>query len=227
MSGRTNILPPSSLGESLAPLLGLTDDQFKSLVKLLKGPRGYQPRKADVDALKQSIPSAQADLSFLIPALRYLNIRVAELTDDNGQREDAIREVASAVAVELRDAQIEFKDQVLTSRLSILLEEDEQDRYYQKLRRLSSGFLPSATAFATLVDLRPDFSDDDVPEIRSYLPVIQFRIRTDSPISELKSFVFQIDRESLFELKKVVARAEKKLQSLQEYDALKGRVLDT
>ncbi len=227
MSTRPMILPPSSLGESFAPLVTLNDGQFRSLVQLLRGPRGYQPKKSDIDALKQLIPPTQVELSFLLPALGYLHNRVSELADEGADRKPAIAEVTTVVAEELKGASIEFDESLLKSRLSTLLEEPEEQKTYQKMRRLSAGFLPSAIGFSTLVDLRPDFTEDEDPEIRAYLPVIQFRVRTDSQTPGLKNFVFQVDRDLLVELKKVVVRAEKKLNALQNLAPLKGKVLET
>ena len=72
----------------------------------------------------------------------------------------------------------------------------------------------------SFVDLRPDFGDGDELSLKGYIPVIQFRINTDSTSTEAKRLVYQMNEESLTELKKAVERAEAKLAALKQQSAL-------
>jgi len=94
-----------------------------------------------------------------------------------------------------------------------------------KLQRLQDGFVPNATSFRTLVDLRPDFGEGDELSYQGLLKIIQFRVMTDSKNPEYKELVFQLSEESLSDLSKAVDRAQKKLEVLKKEDKLFGQFL--
>jgi hypothetical protein len=93
---------------------------------------------------------------------------------------------------------------------------DEQSR---KIRRLRTGFIKNATAFASFVDARPVFEDGN-ETIRGFISMVQFRISTDVESQTEKDFVFQVDENGLAALKSAVEAAEKKLMTLNRADAL-------
>jgi len=85
----------------------------------------------------------------------------------------------------------------------------------RKLQRLQAGFVPSAIGFSTFVDLRPVFDDGPELDIGGYLPIIQFRITTDSNIPSEKQLVFQLSESALVEFRKALDRMDEKLALLK------------
>ncbi len=110
-------------------------------------------------------------------------------------------------------------------RFTILFRPQTHQRL-RKIQRLQSGFLPNALGFASFVDLRPDFGDKlDSLQLQGYVPLVQFRITTDSTVADEKTFVFQLNEEALADLRKAAERAEAKLSALKEKSLVAAQII--
>ena len=215
---KISVMPPQTFGEIIVAISNLNDDQFDTLCKLVSGPSSFSPKKSEIDAAKLKIPSKDADLHLLLNALGFLYSRVVEF----GTADQGFTQVIENLVEELeKESKIAFSDKVkLSDRLKLLLQSSENHSSYAKNDRLASGFLPNGIGFASFVDLRPSFTEGDEPRIIGYLPIVQFRVRTNSLTPSLRNFVFQLNRESLQEMKKAILRAEEKLKSTKSIDGL-------
>jgi len=105
------------------------------------------------------------------------------------------------------------RQEVIRRLCSVLARRQWADSF-RKAQRLRLGFLRSAVSFSSLVDLRPDFSDDKKSVVR-LIPVAQVKISTDDDSQDFKDIVIQLDERSLARLKEAVNEMEQKFSTLQ------------
>jgi hypothetical protein len=70
--------------------------------------------------------------------------------------------------------------------------------------------LRNATSFSSILDFRPNFNEDR-SAILELLPVVQFKVTTDSDDPSDTAIIFQMDEATLAKLKEAVDLAQKKL----------------
>lgn len=223
MAAYSSILPPNSLGELLRSAIDMSVPEFEVLNSAVTGSRSFSLRKDEIERLRKQLPPAAANnLTFLLTALSFLYSHVARQLEAGMTYTDAI----SATVDELdKQANWGAKRKDAIERFSILFRPQTHQRL-RKIQRLQSGFLPNALGFASFVDLRPDFGDKpDALQLQGYVPLVQFRITTDSTIAEDKTLVFQLNEESLSDLRKAVERAEEKLSTLKDKSPIAGQIL--
>jgi hypothetical protein len=207
------IMPPATLGEAIRTLRDLSVFEFESLVAAVSGPRSFSLSKEQLEALRSQIPAHAPRLNYLLAALTFLYNQVTHAVESGMPYADAI----SAATDELeKEAEWGPKKGEVRSRLELLLQSKESHTHFRKIQRLQSGFLPNAVGFSTFVDLRPDFGEGENVVLKGYLPVIQFRVTTDSSSPDLKRLVFQMSEDALIELRRAVDRAEEKLAALRK-----------
>ena len=101
----------------------------------------------------------------------------------------------------------------LIRRLSVILGQRRSADSFRKAQRLRIGFIRNATSFSSLVDLRPDFSDDK-KSVERLIPVAQLRISTDADGPDFKEIVIQLDERSLARLREALNEMEQKFSTL-------------
>lgn len=213
MSSVSNYLPPSSLEEALTPLADLSPEQFDLLLRGISGPRSFSLGKADMEALQREIPALARLLPYTLQALAFLYGPTVSLTQGDLPTLEAVKVVTSQFLGS------DVVDDHLLKRFADLLQPRETHRTFRKHERLRKGFVPHAIAFSTLVDLRPDFADqDDELNVLALLPTIQLRITLDTDSSQ--PFVCQLTVDALAELKLTIDRLEKKLLAVQNMNPL-------
>jgi hypothetical protein len=216
MAAYSAILPPASIGEALRPIRDLSENEFSNLVAALSGPRSFSLSKDDIEKLRNELPGHGANITFFVAALSFLYSHISRLVELGMPFDEAI----SSLTNELNpDAEWGEKIDEVKRRFGQIFSSQNHQRF-RKLDRLQSGFLPNAVGFSTFVDLRPDFGDGQDLSLRGYLPVIQFRVSTDSDNSEEKRILFQVSETTLTELKKAIDRAEQKLLILRKQQNL-------
>ncbi|MFA6033022.1 MAG: hypothetical protein WC889_09000 [Myxococcota bacterium] len=198
------VLPLATLPQAFSLIESLKDDQFDALVRLIASPRSFSPPEADISGLANELEITAKDVEALLGALHFLYERLSELPLVDGSRDAAITELAR-----------EIKDDIsptspLPSRLSKLLLRSEAHDHFKKIFRLERGFLPSAISFESLVDMRPDFNDD-LSEIRGYIPVISYNVRTNSSNPQLRSLTINIPVDKVDDFIKSVERLKAKI----------------
>jgi hypothetical protein len=209
MSTQFAITPPSSIGEALIPLGLMPESEFRSLVGAVSGPKSFSLSKETLDNLRQQTPSIASALTYLLGVLAFLYSQVDRVVELGESYDSAISQLVEEVA-----SKAEGDKHLLSERLSTILRRTETHKRFRKIQRLQSGFLPNAVGFSTFVDLRPDYGDSDVLDLRGFVKVIQFRVSTNSENPDQRRFVFQLSEDSLRELKKSVDRASEKLALL-------------
>jgi hypothetical protein len=223
MAAYSSILPPNSLGELLRSIVDMSPAEFEVLNTAVTGSRSFSLRKDEIEKLRNQLPPAAANnLTFLLTALSFLYSHIARQLEAGMTYTDAI----DATVAELdQQAKWDAKRKDAIERFSILFRPQTHQRL-RKIQRLQSGFLPNALGFASFVDLRPDFGDKtDALQLQGYLPIVQFRITTDSAVADEKTFVFQLNEEALTDLRKAVERAEAKLSTLKDNSPIAAQIL--
>ncbi|UGY23389.1 hypothetical protein HU675_0036385 [Bradyrhizobium septentrionale] len=168
----------------------------------------YPDKLLEVEFLKKQIPLLENNLSYILSALAFLFTKINAVRANSGGSDDFI----SPLLDELDLGDPEIAD-VLTPRLQLLFKENSEFRKYTKVRQLRAGLLPNALSFRTMLDLRPDFGQDESLEFQGLVKIIQFKVTTDSDDPAKREFVFQLDDSSLVQLVRAVDRLKTKLST--------------
>lgn len=206
MSTQFTVTPPTTIGEALVPLGQMPDAEFRVLVEAVSGPRSFSLSKEAIEDLRKRVPSVGPSLTYVLGILAFLYSQVDRVVELGQPYESAITKLVEEVKA--------TSQPVLRERLSTILNRSDAHKRFRKIRRLQSGFIPNAVGFSTFVDLRPDFGDSEVLDLKGFVKIIQLRINTDSENPDEQRFVVQLNKETLNELKKAVDRASEKLELL-------------
>lgn len=222
MATYSSIFPPNSLGEALRPIRDLDASGFDELLKAVSGSRSFGLTKEELEALRNRLGSHGANVTFVIGSLSFVYSHIARLVETGMPYRDAL----SATVDELdKEAKWDEKKEEVKARFEKLFNPEIHQRF-RKLQRLQSGFIPNAVGFSTFVDLRPDFGVAQTElKLSGYLPIVQFRIVTDSDNPEEKKIVFQVSETALGELRKAIQRAEDKLAALKSQSPLSKEIV--
>jgi len=226
---RQKILPPSDFGELFTFIADYPDAEFGELVSGLRSSPNYLIDRDFALDLAKRVGLSLSQLATIISRLQYLygNISPA-IFDTELPREDVVRQLLEEIKERHPEESEIVISEHLVKRLSRLLEPFPSNEKDEKIERLKAGFIDSAFEFATLVDLRPFFSEmeDGTPgKIEGYLPTTQLRFRTNSEDSARSEVIVNLTEEDLKELIKVLDRGSKKLEIAKEAIAQMGGVL--
>jgi hypothetical protein len=146
-------------------------------------------------------------------------LRYAELLDDQKTQysltpQDVVEEFRTYLERK-GDSQLAEKLPSLAPALAELFKDRPEVRLYSKRRMVSTGIVPSATAFESLCDLRPVFNEPR-DKILDYVSIALIRIRTRSDRQESDDLVFQIDSNGLRLLEHFMDRLRKKFEVIEE-----------
>ncbi|MBR0828737.1 hypothetical protein JQ596_24680 [Bradyrhizobium manausense] len=223
MSAYPSITPPGALDAALAPLAELSDFEFQGLLFATSKPRSFLLSSKELKGLREQIPSVASNLPFLLSALSFLYSRIDALGEVSEPFDQVIARLVDELDFQMLDAQ---KKATIQKRLEELLKKNPGFGRFQKILRLQDGFIPNATRFRSMVDLRPDFGEsDDSLEYKGVITTIQFRVVTDSSNPSLQEMIFQVNEEVLEDLRKAVDRAQKKIALLKQEPKLAGQIL--
>ena len=223
MPAYQTITPPGTLEAAITPIAELSDAEFEGLAKATSHARAFSLTSKGLEDLKAQIPSLSNNLPFVLGALSFLYSQIDAL----GDGADSFENLISKLVDELEfDNLSDDKKTSLRQRLEILLKKNPAHGKFRKIQRLQDGFVPNATSFRTMVDLRPDFGEGDEIVFEGLLKIIQFRVMTDSANSEFKELIFQVTEEALADLGKTVKRAQDKLNVLKKQASLAGQFIE-
>lgn len=183
----------------------LTPEEASALQSFLGSERSFWPTDELSDQFCATAHLIRSDADTIVSILRFVYDRLGDRRGE--EREAAIK----AVAADNREDDLDdsaFAE--LVDRLSGLLAYSEIHEKFRKLHRLERGFLPIASNFETLVDLRPDF-DEKATDIVNFIPVVSMRIKTLSNDPALRNFSFTLPLEQVAALTKCVDRMNAKL----------------
>jgi hypothetical protein len=223
MPAYPTITPPGALDAALAPLAELSDFEFEDLARATSTARSFSLSSKGLKDLRARIPSVANNLPFLLGALSFLYSRI----DGLGEVSDSFERVIAKLVDELEFENVDTeKKKIVQKRLGELLKKNPSFGRFKKVQRLHDGFVPNATSFRSMVDLRPDFGEGDAISYQGLLKIIQFRVTTDSVNPECKEMVFQMTEESLSDLSKAVERAQSKIEALKTEPKLFGQFIE-
>ncbi len=223
MSSYPTITPPGALDAALAPLAELSDPEYQSLLRATSTSRSFTLSAKGLKDLREQIPSIASNLPFLLSALSFLYSRIDALGEVNESFEQLIAKLVAELDFRMLDVE---KKKTIQKRLEELLKKNNAFGRFKKVQRLQDGFVPNATSFKTMVDLRPDFGEGDDVNYQGLLRMIQFRVMTDATNPEYRELVFQLNEEALEDLRKTVERAQKKLQALKAEPKLADQFIE-
>ena len=208
-----SLLPPTSAIEALGVLVRLDDRSFELIKNEILGPSAFDASDDRVSSIASQLGAATDEIYNLLSSLPSLYSLMRRLNAPDDEIEKIVEDFLSQV-IDPEDLPENGFD-TLTKRLTELLKKNESADRFAKLLRLRDGFLSNAKSFTSFVDLRPEFTEDEM-SVRQLIPIVQFRIATDATDPSSREYVFQLDEAALVKLKDAVERAEKKLTALSE-----------
>ncbi|TIR15327.1 MAG: hypothetical protein E5X34_29420 [Mesorhizobium sp.] len=205
MAEAKSILPITSIAEAFTTIARLTPEEAQALQSFLGSERSFWPSDEVSDQFCVTANLIRSDADTILSIVKFIYDRLAERRGE--ERDAAIK----AVAADHREDDLTDQEfSTLVDRLLGLLAYSEIHEKFRKLHRLERGFLPIASNFETLVDLRPDF-DDSATDIVNFIPVVSMRIKTSSNDPSLRNFSFTLPLEQVAALTKCVDRMNAKL----------------
>ena len=216
-SSRFALVPPHP-AEILLPLVDLDEPKFQQLLKATRQQDAFGVLNNRDETLSKEIGVEASTLYYLLPLLGSL-YQGTRTIESNQERRSALDSFLKAYLGEVDDPNSNAARDKLLRRLTILLERNPEADRALKTQRLKAGFVPNATGFSTLVDLRPDFDEKRV-SIQALLPVVQLRITTDSEIGFEKRLIVQLSTEMLSSLRLALDDVEKKIATASKHAIL-------
>lgn len=206
------ITPPDTIHAALVPLCELSDAEFDEFAAATSSARAFTLTNKSSKTLQTTLPALSTTLPYVLGALSFLYGQIESLGDVGPGYSQIIQRLVEDTELDYLSTQAKG---TLRTRLERLLQKNPSHTRFKKIQRLQQGFLPNATTFRSMVDLRPDFGDTDALELKGFVKIIQLRITTDSSNPEEREIVFQLSEEALSELSTTLERTKKKLEILK------------
>ncbi len=216
------VVLPTSLDEILASVAEFRDEQFGALVQAVSGPEGLSAEKERCEKLAAEMGVAPAAIGYLLSALNFVYSALPTAAEQGSPDSVDLNNILSGIDFDIDDPTLLEK---IKSRIGTLLADNTNISRYKKLVRLREGFIRSAVSFASFVDLRPNFNEEKTG-ILSVIPIVQFRVRTNSDVDLDQNIVFQMDRKAVRRLKEAVDYVTRKLDAIDASDFLINKIDD-
>jgi hypothetical protein len=205
---------------ALRTIVSLNDEQYKVPQEAISGPEGFAVTAERCRVLATRLQTGSPQVATLISSLEFLYQRSREWVSQRRDVLTALRDFFS-----LADLEKHLGDQQSLgyTRLGALLVKNPIVERQRKIKWLQTGILETATAFASFVELRPNYTDDRA-EIEEFVPVTIFRIVTESDLTEDHEHIFQLTPEGLQKLREAIDDVENKLKNLYADKSVAERV---
>jgi hypothetical protein len=201
-------LPPS-FGAVLKIVASFSDSDFEKLASELNGVDAFDLDRGRSEHIAKAIGTDAETAGHIIQFCGYLYGQI--------HSRDVTAHDIPLVVANLVDTYADFENkderEPLVERLCSVLGRRQSADSFRKAQRLRLGFLRNAISFSSLVDLRPDFSEDKKTVAR-LIPVAQVKISTDDDDLDFKDIWIQLDERSLARLKEAVNEMEQKFSTL-------------
>lgn len=206
-----------SLAEVLLGLASYNERVFTLLLEEVRGEEAFNRDAARCKALAEKIGAkGPGDAFYLLSAVDFFYSQVQDLKEEGDEVAEIVEFVLSTFSGLEDDSE---KAEIVRDRLASLVSPNPVADDLRKLERLKTDLIRNGVGFSSFVDLRPDFAEDK-SKIKRLVPIIIFRVSTDSNDDGERSFVFQLTEEALGKLKGTVEDAEKKLRAVRSSEAL-------
>ena len=123
----------------------------------------------------------------------------------------------------LAHSEVEVLLPLIAERMKIIMEPHPLIEAHRKAARLQNDFATNAKSFASMVDLRPDITDERTAVTR-LLPIYKLKIVTDLKARINRTIVVQLDDDALDELEFVVGDLRKKNSLLRDTPGVAGLI---
>lgn len=201
-------LPPS-FGSVLKIIASFSSNDFEMLASDLNGVNSFDIDRRRCERIAKTTGTDTETAAHIVQFCGYLYGQI----HSRAVTADEIPEVVANLLDTYSEFDSDEEKAALIQRMCGILGRRQSADNFRKAQRLRLGFLRNALSFSSLVDVRPDFSDDK-KSIQRLIPVAQLRISTDADAPDLKDVVVQLDERSLARLKEVVNEMEQKFATL-------------
>ena len=211
MPSSTRLFPPLSVKEVLEEFGSFSDPEFELFLSETLTLAAFDSSPERCETVAKKIDKDPGLLGYIFGALDFLYREVRRKAKDELTLTRLIDELLSALEIESSDKTDVKK---LKERLVRLLSYNQSAERRDKVGRLARGFLPNAIGFSSFVDLRPNL-DAGRTKVDEFIPLVQFRIRTESDDDEEESWVFQLDERALDKLSEAIEDVRNKLRVIK------------
>jgi hypothetical protein len=217
----TRLFPPLSLKEILEELGSFSDQEFDLFLSETLTSAAFDASPERCDAVARKLDKDPGLLGYIFGALGLLYREVRRKAKDEKTLKLLIEELLNTFEIASSGKTDVNK---LTDRLVRLLSYNESAERRDKIGRLKKGFIPNALGFSSFVDLRPNY-DPERTKVTDFVPLVQFRIRTDSEDERDDFLVFQLDEPALERLGEAIKDIQKKLEVIKRDAVSSGRIV--
>jgi hypothetical protein len=219
MPPRTRLFPPLSLKEVLEELGSFSDHEFELFLSETLTVAAFDSSQERCEAVAKKIDRDPGLYGYIFGALYFLYTEVRRKAKDEKTLRLLIDQLLNSLELGTGE-----DGKRLTERLVKLLSYNENAERRDKIGRLKQGFLPNAIGFSSFVDLRPNISTDRA-KIYEFVPLVQFRITTESEDEGEKSLVFQLDERGLDKLSQAIDDVQHKLGLIKRDISVSARIV--
>ena len=211
-------LPPQAIRD-IASLISLDRTQIAALVEAFRTPDSVPPlSQAFIEQLSERLGVSEDKVSGIYAASLFF-LRLGEMDNDPpSEVVDAVR--AAILAAKEGEAEGDTLQRKLDENrelLEALVTPSPTWRRHRKIQTLVEGPERSAEGFRTICQLRPLFEGPEGDEaIEGLVPVILMEIKArTSDDDDCAGITFALTEKKLQELKKVIERAERKMDLIR------------
>jgi hypothetical protein len=219
MSKPPSLFPSISFEEAVSEVASLSEEAYRNFKNAISSELAYDDNPDRIAGLANELSVTPEDAAMILQATSILYERVQALPT-GVDSSSAISRFVDEFDEEL-EADVKRR---LVARLTELTARNESAELNKKIYRLQAGFLDTATSFSTFVDLRPDFTEKR-DAIRGFIPMIQFKIATNSDNPHFQELIFQVDEFGLERLRATLNDAQSKLTALRAEGLTNARIL--
>lgn len=209
------------LPRALRLLATLTQDQFEELARAISTPRAFTSDWDRAGDLAATLGVDDAgEIATLLSSLEFLYERSHTLPSDSSDPASVLQDFLRLSGLW---PSLGSNPNAAFDRLRTLLAPNAAADRQRKRQWLIYGIIENASSFASFVDLRPNFARDR-SSVAEFIPVVLFRVSTETDDEREYSYTFQMTHSSLLELKDVIDDTLQKLNALKDDPALASRV---
>lgn len=207
------VLPVRSFDDAFTQLINMDEQEFAALVKLVAGPRSYEPDPKMLAMHSRAINLSDLDIRSVLGACRSLYDLLAENGYTGDDRLGAIEATIEDVNPSLTSERLSL----LLNRLAKLLVPTPERDQLKKRMRLERGFLPVISNVTTYVDMRPDFVEDDSDllddlRVKGFVPVISLHVASETYNPNFSSVSYNLPITKIDDLIETLNRTKEKLE---------------
>jgi hypothetical protein len=214
------LVPPTTLRELFIPIEKATDNSFQQFWGEVTSGGGYHDDNLDrCKRIGAALNISAGDAGLLLSLLAGTHDRFRQLEEKGNAFDELFGSfIRDGLELDPEDEAEYSASKPLIDRLAKLFSQNENLDENSKINKLERGFSDQAISFASMVDLRPNFTKDR-KRILGYVPIVHLQISTSSEDSSRQQMAIALNAEKLRELQETINDIARKLERLanQEY----------